>query len=43
VTGLIRIRKISDIKISPKKKLHKLMRTVHIKKMRKSRKKKKHV
>jgi hypothetical protein len=39
--GLIRLRRTLDTKISPKKKLHKLKRTVHGKRKMKS--KKKHV
>jgi hypothetical protein len=44
VAGLIRMRKTSGIKISPKKKLRdKLKRTVQVKRMRKMRRKKKQV
>jgi hypothetical protein len=44
VTGLIRMRKTSDTKVSPEKKLHnKLKRTVQAKRTRKMRRKKKHV
>jgi hypothetical protein len=42
VTGLIRKRRTSDTKISPKKLHNKLKRTVQVKKMRKMRKKKKY-
>jgi hypothetical protein len=43
VTDLIRMRRTSDTKISPKKKLHKLKRMVQVKRMKKMRRKKKRV
>jgi hypothetical protein len=43
VTGLIRMRRTLDTKISPKNKLNKLKRMVQMKKMRKMRRKKKHL
>jgi hypothetical protein len=42
VTDLIKMRRTLDTKISSKKKLHKLKRSVHMKRMRKMKRKEKH-